>query len=62
MSRQCQCRWLQWELGQGFRKVRSVLTILKETVESSWVENQLALRIFFWIAEMYKVQVQNEHL
>ena len=38
-----------------------VLTILKETVESTdWVQNQLALRIFFWIAEMYKVEVEKE--
>jgi len=35
--------------------------MLKETVESAdWVQNQLALRIFFRIADMYKVEVENE--
>ena len=38
-----------------------MLTMLKETIESvHWVQNQLALRILFWIADMYKVEVENE--
>jgi len=38
-----------------------VLGMLKETLESAdWIQNQLALRIFFWIADMYKVEVENE--
>lgn len=40
-----------------------VLTMLKETVEcADWVQNQLALRIFFWVAEVYKAQVEDENL
>ncbi len=35
--------------------------MLKETVESAdWVQNPLALRIFFWIADMYRVEAENE--
>jgi len=35
--------------------------MLQDTVESAdWVQNQLALSVFFWIAEMYKAQVDNE--
>jgi len=35
--------------------------MLKETVESAgWCRNQLALEIFFWIVNIYKVQVENE--
>lgn len=35
--------------------------MLKETVESTdWVQNQPALRIFFWVAEIYKVEVEKE--
>jgi hypothetical protein len=46
---------------QRFLPLAPVLTMLKETVESTdWVQNQLALRLFFWIAEMYKVEVENE--
>ena len=46
---------------QRFLPLAPVLTMLKETVESAdWVQNQLALRIFFWIADMYKVEVENE--
>jgi hypothetical protein len=46
---------------QRFLPLTPVLTMLKETVESAdWVQNRLALRIFFWIAEMYKVEVENE--
>jgi len=38
-----------------------MLEMLEETVESAdWIQNQLALRIFFWIADMYKVEVENE--
>jgi hypothetical protein len=48
---------------QRFLPLTPVLTMLKETVESAgWVQNQLALRIFFWVAEIYKVQVENENL
>jgi hypothetical protein len=46
---------------QRFLPLAPVLTMLKETVESAdWVQNQLALRLFLWIAEMYKVEVENE--
>jgi hypothetical protein len=37
------------------------LAMLRETVESAeWVQNQLAVKLFVWIAEMYKVEVENE--
>jgi hypothetical protein len=46
---------------QRFLPLAPVLTMLKEAAESTdWVENQLALRLFFWIAEMYKAEVENE--
>jgi hypothetical protein len=46
---------------QRFLPLAPVLTMLKETVESTdWVQNQLALRLFFWVAEMYKVEVEKE--
>jgi hypothetical protein len=46
---------------QRFLPLVQVLKMLKETVESSnWVQNQLALRLFFWIAEMYKAEVETE--
>src|SRR5579863_3478705 len=42
-----------------FLPLAPVLTMLKETIESAdWVQNQLALRLFFWIAEMYKMEVE----
>ena len=48
---------------QRFLPHAPVLTMLKETVESAdWVQNQLALRIVFWVAEMYKAQVEDENL
>ena len=38
-----------------FLHLAPVLTMLKETVESAdWVQNQLALRLFFWIADCTK--------
>ena len=44
-----------------FRPLARVVTMLEETVESAdWVQNQLALRMFFWIADMYKVETENE--
>jgi hypothetical protein len=44
-----------------FLPLTEVLSMLKETVESAgWVQNQLALEIFFWIVNIYKVQVENE--
>ncbi len=46
---------------QRFLQLAPLLTMLKETIESAdWVQNHLALRIFFWIADMYKVEVENE--
>jgi len=46
---------------QRFLPLAPVLGMLKETLESAdWIQNQLALRIFFWIADMYKVEVENE--
>ena len=51
-----------WPSGVArFLPLAPLLTMLKETVESAeWVQNQLALSIFVWIAEMYKVEVENE--
>jgi hypothetical protein len=46
---------------QRFLPLVPVLTMLKETTESAgWVQNQLALQLFFWIAEMYRVELENE--
>ena len=46
---------------QRFLPLAPVLAMLKETVElADWTQNQLALGIFFWIANMYKVEVENE--
>jgi hypothetical protein len=46
---------------QRFLPLAPLLTMLKETVESTdWIQNQLALRIFFWVAEMYKAEIENE--
>jgi hypothetical protein len=46
---------------QRFLPLAPVLTMLKETVESAyWVQNQLALRLFFWIADIYQEEVENE--
>ncbi len=46
---------------QRFLPLAPVLGMLKETVESAdWVQDQLALRIFFWIAGTYKLEVENE--
>lgn len=48
---------------QRFLPLAAVLTMLDDTVESAgWVQNQLALRLVFWVAEMYKEQVENESL
>jgi hypothetical protein len=46
---------------QRFLPLAPALTMLKETVESpDWVQNQLALKLFFWIATMYKLEVESE--
>jgi hypothetical protein len=46
---------------QRFLPLAPVLTMLKETVDSAdWVQNQLALRIFFWVAETYKAELEKE--
>jgi hypothetical protein len=51
----------QSDFEQQFIPLTPMLTMLKETIESvHWVQNQLALRILFWIADMYKVEVENE--
>jgi hypothetical protein len=51
----------QSDFEQRFLPLVPVLTMLNETVKSAdWIQNQLALRIFFWIADMYKVEVDNE--
>jgi hypothetical protein len=44
-----------------FLPLAPLLTMLQDTVESAdWVQNHLALEIFFWIVEMYKAEVENE--
>jgi hypothetical protein len=38
-----------------------LLTMLDEIMESeNWTQNQLAVRIFFWIADMYKGEIDRE--
>jgi hypothetical protein len=49
------------DLEQRFLPLAPVLEMLRGAVESAdWVQNQLALRMFFWIAGMYKGEVENE--
>jgi hypothetical protein len=44
---------------QRFLPLAPMLTMLRKTVGAAdWVQNELALSLFFWIAEMYKVQVE----
>ena len=46
---------------QRFLPIAPVLTMLKETIAAAdWVRNRLALRIFFWIADMYKDEIEKE--
>ena len=46
---------------QRFLLLAPLLEMLKEAVESSaWVRNQLALRIFVWVTDMYKQEIENE--
>ena len=41
-----------------FLPLARLLAMLKETVEvPGWEQNQLAVRILGWIAEMYKIEV-----
>jgi hypothetical protein len=48
-------------LEQRFLLLVPVLTMLRETVESpDWDQNQLAVRIFIWIAKMYKAEIDHE--
>ena len=48
-------------LEKRFLPLAPVLTMLQDAVESAdWVQNDLALRIFFWMVEMYKAEVENE--
>lgn len=55
------CRARPSGFERRFLPLAPMLTMLQETVESAnWVQNQLALRIFFWIVEMYKAEVENE--
>ena len=45
---------------QRFLPLAPMLEMFKETVESAhWVQNQLARRVFSWIAVMYKAEVDN---
>jgi hypothetical protein len=44
-------------MAQRFLPFVPLLTMIKETVMSeNWVQNQLAIRIFFWIANMYDIE------
>lgn len=48
-------------LEQRFLPLAPLLTMLKETVEAPGGEqNQLAVRILVWIANMYKEEVEHE--
>ena len=54
----------QFPLGdfeQRFLPLAPMLEILSETVNpAEWALNRLALRIFFWLAEMYQSEVEKE--
>jgi hypothetical protein len=44
-----------------FLPLAPLLEFLGETIESAnWVQNQLALRVFFWILEMYRAELEEE--
>ncbi len=46
---------------QRFLPLAPLLTMLKETVDASdWDQNQLAIRILAWIANIYKAEVEGE--
>jgi len=46
---------------QQFLPLAPLLTMLKEAVETpDWDQNQLAVRIFVWVANMYKAVVEDE--
>lgn len=46
---------------QRFLPFAPMLTMLRETIgAAAWVQNELAVNLFFWIAGMYKVEVDNE--
>ena len=46
---------------QRILSLASLLRFLGETIQSAkWIQNQLALRIFFWILEIYKAEVEEE--
>jgi len=48
-------------LQQRFLPLAPLLTILKETVEAKdWDQNQLAVRIFVWIADMYREELVHD--
>ena len=48
-------------LEQRFLPLAPLLTMLKETVDASdWDQNQLAIRILAWIANVYKSEVEYE--
>ena len=48
-------------IGGRFLPFAPVLRIPNDTVSSAgWIQNQLALRLFFWTAEIYKAELQNE--
>lgn len=46
---------------QRFLPIEPALKMLTESFESAdWIQNRLAVRMFSWIAEMYKAEVENE--
>ena len=49
------------DIEQRFLPLAPLLTILKETVEiPGWAQNQLALRIFCWVADIYRSELENQ--
>ena len=50
------------EVEQRFSSMVPLLTMLKECFESGdWAGNELAIKLFFWIAEMYQAEVTEEN-
>jgi hypothetical protein len=51
----------QGDFIQRFVALAPMVEMLKETAESAgWVQNQLAVKIFIWIADTYKLALENE--
>ena len=52
---------LQSDFERRFFPLAPVLIMLNEAVESeNWTQNELALKLFCWIADSYKLSLERE--